>query len=829
MARLAAKLPVPQDAKLKDPAQFTLIGKDHTRRLDSLAKSTGTAKFTCDVRLPGLLDAFVVRPPAFAARLRSFDASAAKAVPGVTDVVQIPEGIAVVATSTWAALRGFQAVKADWDTSESEKLSSEALFTQYRALARTKGATVTHSDQTAGALAKAAKTIEAIYEFPFLAHAAMEPMNCVAWLHDGQLETWSGHQGQTMDHAAAAQAAGLPMDKVKLNSLISGGSFGRRANAWSDYVVEAVHVAKAIGGRAPVRVQATRESDMRAGLYRPLYVHALKAGIDGRGTIVGWQHAIVGQSIMAPLAGGAVATDHVDGSSVEGVWPTSYAIPNMSVDLHSPVLPVRPLWWRSVGHTHTAYVMETMIDELATMAGRDPVEYRLQLLKDKPRVAAVLKLAAERAGWGGPIAPGRARGVAVHHSFQTCVARGRGGFAVRERQAARASRRGRRGLRHGDQPRRGARPDGGRCADSRSRPPYIVRSRSSTAGRSRATSTTTRSCVSTRCRRSRCTSCKVMPRRRAWVSRACRRSRLRSRMRSSSSPASACGDCRSLGTRCKRRRKTRRLQLRHCPTQQEPRERQRLRMQRRRRRTRRGLKAWFALAFVAGRAAARREFRVIARRHHGLWTAPFHVTIDNVKKRRAYQMAARADAVEETRTRIMQAAYQLWLEQHYDDVSLERVAQRAHISKQTLIRQFGSKDQLAYATVDWCRPREEAARHVEPGDVPGAVAIVVERYEHMGDANVRMLEIERRVPAIGYLIGQGRESHRQWVERVFRPFLPKRAGAAYERRALAFYAATEVMLWKLLRRDFGLSRKQTEAVLLELVSGLAAQDRGETR
>jgi isoquinoline 1-oxidoreductase beta subunit len=423
MARLAAKLPVPEDAKLKDPAQFTLIGKDNTRRLDSLAKSTGTAKFTCDVRLPGLLNAFVVRSPAFAARLRSFDASAAKAVPGVTDVVQIPEGIAVVATSTWAALRGFQAVKADWDTSESEKLSSEALFTQYRGLARSKGATVTHSDQSAGALAKAAKTIEAVYEFPFLAHAAMEPMNCVAWLHDGQLETWAGHQVQTMDHAAAAQAAGLPMDKVKLNSLISGGSFGRRANAWSDYVVEAVHVAKAIGGRAPVRVQTTRESDMRAGLYRPLYVHALKAGIDAHGAIAGWQHAIVGQSIMAPLAGGAAAaSDHVDSSSVEGVWPTSYAIPNMSVDLHSPVLPVRPLWWRSVGHTHTAYVMETMIDELATLAGRDPVEYRLQLLKDKPRVAAVLKLAAERAGWGGPIAPGRARGVAVHQSFQTCVA-----------------------------------------------------------------------------------------------------------------------------------------------------------------------------------------------------------------------------------------------------------------------------------------------------------------------------------------------------------------------------------------------------------------------
>jgi isoquinoline 1-oxidoreductase beta subunit len=189
-------------------------------------------------------------------------------------------------------------------------------------------------------------------------------------------------------------------------------------------VVEAVHVAKAINGRAPVRVQATRESDLRAGLYRPLYVHALKAGIDAQGSIVGWQHTVVGQSIMAALTGSAGVGNKnaVDRSSVEGVSPTPYAIPNMSVDLHSPVTEVRPLWWRSVGHTHTAYVMETMIDELAAAAGRDPVEYRLQLLKDKPRQAAVLKLAAERAGWGSPIAAGRARGIAVHESFQTCVA-----------------------------------------------------------------------------------------------------------------------------------------------------------------------------------------------------------------------------------------------------------------------------------------------------------------------------------------------------------------------------------------------------------------------
>lgn len=193
-----------------------------------------------------------------------------------------------------------------------------------------------------------------------------------------------------------------------------------------------------------------------------------------------------------------------------------------------------------------------------------------------------------------------------------------------------------------------------------------------------------------------------------------------------------------------------------------------------------------------------------------------------MKKKRAYQMELRAEAVEETRGRIMQAAYELWLEQHYDDVSLDRIADRAGVSKQTVIRQFGSKDQLACATVDWQRPREEAARSVEPGDLAQAVSTLVERYERMGDANVGMLEVERRVPAIQYLLAQGRESHRAWVEHVFAPFLPARKGSAHERRVLAFYAATDVMLWKLLRRDFQLNRKQTEAVLLELVSGLAA-------
>ncbi|MET0391133.1 MAG: xanthine dehydrogenase family protein molybdopterin-binding subunit [Polyangiales bacterium] len=423
LALAAAKQAVPKDVKLKDPSQFTLIGKEQVRRLDSVAKSNGTATYTIDVKLPGLLTAVVLRPPAFEAKLKSVDATAAKKVPGVVNVVQIPEGVAVVARSMWAALRGRDALTVQWDTSKSDSLSTERLFDEYKKLAQTPGLRVAHSEKTSASLASAAHVIDAVYEFPFLAHATMEPMNCVVRLKDGQLETWSGHQVQTLDHQLAAQAAGLPPERVKLNTLVSGGSFGRRANPWADYVVEAVHVAKAHGGDAPIRVQATRESDLRAGLYRPQYVHAAKVGLDAQGKIVAWQHRVVGQSIQAGGPFAAMIKNGVDPTSVEGVWPTAYGIPNMSVDLHSPTVPVRPLWWRSVGHTHTAYVMETLLDEVALAAHRDPVEYRLALLgKDKPRHSAVLKLAAEKAGWGKPTAAGIARGVAVHESFDSYIA-----------------------------------------------------------------------------------------------------------------------------------------------------------------------------------------------------------------------------------------------------------------------------------------------------------------------------------------------------------------------------------------------------------------------
>jgi isoquinoline 1-oxidoreductase beta subunit len=421
MAAAASKQTPPANPTLKKPSQFTFIGKDHsTPRVDSPSKCNGTAIYTIDVKLPGLLTAVIAWPPGFGAKLVSFDATDAKKVKGVTDVVQVPEGVAVVATGTWAALQGRRALKVQWDESTSKDLDSEALLASYRAQAAQQGTPFTKSSVSAAPAI--AKTIEAVYEFPFLAHATMEPMNCVAWLHDGMLETWSGHQFPSFDHMLAAKAAGLSMDKVKLHTLVSGGSFGRRANVESDFTVAAVNVAKAIGGHAPVRLQFTREDDTGGGLYRPMYVHAVKAALDAQGKVATWQHTIVGQSIMA---GGPMATmikDGIDPTSVEGVDKSVYDLPMLNGTLHSPMLAVRPLWWRSVGNTHTAYVMETMIDELAVAAGRDPLAFRLALLGKSPRAAGVLKLAADKAGWGKPRRAGVAQGIAVHKSFDTFVA-----------------------------------------------------------------------------------------------------------------------------------------------------------------------------------------------------------------------------------------------------------------------------------------------------------------------------------------------------------------------------------------------------------------------
>jgi isoquinoline 1-oxidoreductase beta subunit len=422
MAAAAAKQAPPAKPALKTPQEFALMGRDRgaTPRVDSPSKCTGTAVYTGDVKLPGLLTAVIAFPPSFGAKMVSFDATAAKKVKGVTDVVAVPEGVAVVARGTWAAMQGRRALKVTWDESAGASLDSEALLAHYRELAATPG---TPFAKPAAAPAAAARTVEAIYEFPFLAHAPMEPQGCVAWLHDGTLETWAGHQFPTFDHMLAAKAAGLPLDKVKLHSLVSGGSFGRRANVWSDFTVAAVNVAVAIKGRAPVRLQYSREDDMSAGLYRPMMLHSLKVGLDGAGKVASWQHVVVGQSIVAgtPMAA-MMVKDGVDPTSVEGVHPTSYDLPMMDGQVHDVALPVRPLWWRSVGNTHTAYVMETMMDRLARAAGQDPLAFRLALLEKNERAARTLKLVAEKSGFGKAMPPGSAQGIALHESFGTAVA-----------------------------------------------------------------------------------------------------------------------------------------------------------------------------------------------------------------------------------------------------------------------------------------------------------------------------------------------------------------------------------------------------------------------
>ncbi|HEX9395958.1 MAG TPA: molybdopterin cofactor-binding domain-containing protein, partial [Burkholderiales bacterium] len=303
------------------------------------------------------------------------------------------------------------------------KLGSAEIFNEYRRLSVTPGLRARRDGDPDAALAGAARTLEATYEFPFLAHASMEPMNCVVELRPQACEVWNGEQFQTVDQAALAQLLGLKPEQVRLNMLYAGGGFGRRANPKSDFVLEAAAIAKAIDGRASVKLVWGREDDMRAGFYRPAYLHTLKAGLDASGTIVAWKHVIVGQSILTGTAFEAMLVkDGVDGTSVEGAANLPYAIPNLGVDLHSPKLGVPVQWWRSVGSTHTAFATECFLDELARAAGKDPYELRRTLLEKHPRHKAVLELAARRAGWGKPLPKNRARGIAVHESFNTVVA-----------------------------------------------------------------------------------------------------------------------------------------------------------------------------------------------------------------------------------------------------------------------------------------------------------------------------------------------------------------------------------------------------------------------
>jgi isoquinoline 1-oxidoreductase beta subunit len=419
LTQAASTLPIPADVTLKPASDFKRIGTA-TRRLDSAAKASGKAAFGMDVKRKDLHVALLARPPVFGARVKDINADKVQKVPGVTHVVVTPHGVAVVAQHFWAAKKGRDALEVQWELGARADLSSAGISAQMREAAKAPGK-VAHKAEKADAMKSAAKTVTAEYEVPFLAHAAMEPLNCSVELRDGEAEIWVGSQFQGVDRGAAAKALGIPEEKVTLHTMLAGGGFGRRANPASDFVVQACEVARR--AKVPVKLVWTREDDMRGGYYRPAFVHQVEVGLDGQGAIAAWNHRLAGPSILAgtpfePM----MVKDGIDPTSVEGVADTPYAIPNLQVTLHTIDAGVPVLWWRSVGHSHSAFVMETMMDELAAAAGQDPVEFRRALLASKPRVKNVLEVAAAKAGWGSPLPQGRARGIAVHESFGSVCA-----------------------------------------------------------------------------------------------------------------------------------------------------------------------------------------------------------------------------------------------------------------------------------------------------------------------------------------------------------------------------------------------------------------------
>ena len=422
LAQAAMALAPPTTVKLKDPKDWKLIGTA-VKRLDTPEKITGKAQFGIDVQFPGLRVAVVARPPAFGAKLAKFDGAAALKVPGVERVVPTGTGVAVVAKHFWAAKVGRDALQIDWTPPDGGGIDSVKQMAEFRATAQKPGAIVKEKGKVDAALAAAKTKLEAEYEVPYLAHAPMEPLNCTVKIDGDRCEIWTGTQFQTGDQGAAAAILKTTPDKVTIHTTFLGGGFGRRANPVSDFVAEAVIVAKAAG--VPVKVVWTREDDIHGGYYRPAYAHRIRTGLDEHGKPVAWDHVVVGQSILAGTPFEPMLVKHgIDGTSVEGLADSPYLEDTsaLRVSLHSPKTPVTVLWWRSVGATHTAFAVEGMIDECAHAAGQDPLAYRLGLLKDKPRHAAALKLATDKAGWSSPPPAGRARGLAVHESFGSIVA-----------------------------------------------------------------------------------------------------------------------------------------------------------------------------------------------------------------------------------------------------------------------------------------------------------------------------------------------------------------------------------------------------------------------
>lgn len=414
----ASGITAPNDVKLKSTADFTYIGKP-VKRLDTPDKTNGKAMFGLDVSIPGMLVAVVARTPVFGGKLKSFNADKAKAIPGVRHVVQIDRGVAVVADGYWPAKLGREALEIEWDEGPFAAQSSATQRQQYAQMAKTAGKVAQKEGDVAKA--KGTKTINAVYEFPYLAHAPMEPLNCVADVKDDSCELYLGTQAQTFDQFAAAQASGLKPEQIKIHTQLLGGGFGRRSVLDGHVIQEAVQVSKAI--KAPVKVMWSREDDIRGGYYRTVSYHNIRGVLAASGQPAAWSHDIVNESFIigTPLAGSMVK-DGIDEIAVEGAAELPYEIPNVQVNWHQAVSPIPTLWMRSVGHSYNAFVKETFIDDLARTAGQDPYQYRRKLLEKQPRLKQVLELAAQKGDWGKPLPKGHARGIAVHHSYFSYVA-----------------------------------------------------------------------------------------------------------------------------------------------------------------------------------------------------------------------------------------------------------------------------------------------------------------------------------------------------------------------------------------------------------------------
>src|SRR5580704_12166748 len=428
LAEAAAKQPIPGTVQLKSPSQFRLIGKP-TRRLDSSPKCDGSLRFGLDLDLPGMKTAVVAHPPVFGARVQRLDDTDARRIEGVRETFELPlvhgSGVAVVADKFWIAKHARDRLKIEWDVSGVEHADSADLFAKYKELARGSGkVAVSRGDEHAiDAIADADRMVVE-YEFPYLAHAPMEPLNTTVRFDGDRAEVWAGSQFQTVDQAAIAEVLGLKPEQVLFHTEMAGGGFGRRAVPDSHVQREAALIAKRFRG-TPIKLVWPREDDVQGGYYRPMHVHRVEIAIGQDGMPKAWRHVIVGQSLTAgtPFAAMTIRNG-VDETAVEGTADTHYNIPNFHVSAHHPTVNVPVLWWRSVGHTHNAFVMETLIDELATRAKMDPIAYRRKLLKpDARKLHGALDLMEEKsAAWRNQLPKGHAVGIACHEAFETSVA-----------------------------------------------------------------------------------------------------------------------------------------------------------------------------------------------------------------------------------------------------------------------------------------------------------------------------------------------------------------------------------------------------------------------